>query len=127
MKPRPQAAEPGQLPLALIVIDRLADAVHRETLDLNGPGPVDYRAHSQRKSQGLLELSRLEATLARAQTHPRLGAALGDLLAKLDANQRLLHARLMAARAVAELVARAISDGLSDGTYSEQIWRENRR
>jgi hypothetical protein len=126
MMPRPQAAEPGQLPFALIVIDRLADAVHRETQDLSGPGPVDYRAHSQRKSQGLLELSRLEATLARAQAHPRLGVALADLLAKLDANQRLLHAKLMAARVIAELVARAISDGLSDGTYSDQIWRENR-
>ena len=27
-------------------------------------GPIDYRAHSQRKSQGLLELSRLEPNLA---------------------------------------------------------------
>ena len=53
-----------QLPHALVVIDRLAEAVERETRDLSGPGPVDYRAHSQRKSQGLLELSRLEPTLA---------------------------------------------------------------
>jgi hypothetical protein len=127
MKAGAQVADLGQLPLALIVIDRLADAVHRETQDLNGPGPVDYRAHSQRKSQGLLELSRLETTLARTHAHPRLGAALGELLAKLDVNQRLLHARLMAARAVADVVARAISEGLSDGTYSELIWRENRR
>jgi hypothetical protein len=56
-----------------------------------------------------------------------LRLALGDLLAKLDANQRLLHAKLMAARTVADVVARAISEGQSDGTYSEQIWRENRR
>jgi hypothetical protein len=127
MKPRSQTSAPVQLPIALVVIDRLADAVLRETQDLSGPGPVDYRAHSQRKSQGLLELSRLETTLASARGHPRLRVALGDLLAKLDANQRLLNAKLMAARAVAELVARAISDGQSDGTYSEQIWRENRR
>ncbi len=127
MKPRAHAADPVQLPFALVVIDRLADAVQRETHDLSGPGPVDYRAHSQRKSQGLLELSRLEATLLSARGHPRLRSALRDLLAKLDANQRLLHAKLMAARTVAEVVARAISDGQSDGTYSEQIWRENRR
>jgi hypothetical protein len=54
-------------------------------------------------------------------------AALANLLAKLDANQSLLNAKLKAARTVAELVARAISEGQSDGTYSEQIWRENRR
>ena len=120
MKPRPPAGEPSQAPLALMVIDRLADAVQRETHDLNGPGPVDYRAHSQRKSQGLLELARLEATLAGAQRATRGSrAALADLLAKLDANQRLLHAKLKAARTVAELVARAICDGQSDGTYSE--------
>lgn len=127
MKPGPHAPDPGQLPLALVVIERLANSVHRETQDLSGPGPVDYRAHSQRKSQGLLELSRLAATLASARGHPRLRIALRDLLGKLDANQRLLHARLMAARTVAEIVARAISDGQSDGTYSEQIWRENWR
>jgi hypothetical protein len=126
MKPRPHATESEQLPLALVVIERLADAVERETLDLNGPGPIDYRAHNHRKSQGLLELSRLTDTLADLRGHPRLRWALGDLLAKLDANQRLLHAKLQAARTIAEVVARAISDGQSDGTYSAQIWRENR-
>jgi len=28
---------------------------------------------------------------------------------------------------VADIVSRAISEGQSDGTYSDQIWRENRR
>jgi hypothetical protein len=127
MRARPQSSEQGPLPFALVVIERLTGAVERETLDLGGPGPVDYRAHSQRKSQGLLELSRLGATLSAMRDHPRLHAALGDLLAKLDANQRLLHAKLQAARTVADIVARVISDGQSDGTYSDQIWRENRR
>lgn len=127
MKPRPPPTDAGQLPLALVVIERLADAVERETRDLGGSGPVDYRAHSQRKSQGLMELSRLTDTLADARGHPRLRTALGDLLAKLDANQKLLHAKLEAARTVAEVVARAITEGQSDGTYSAHVWRENRR
>jgi hypothetical protein len=75
----------------------------------------------------LLELSRLQPTLAVSRGHPRLRAALANLLAKLDANHRLLHAKLQAARTVADVVARAISEGQSDGTYSDQIWRENRR
>ncbi len=127
MRARPPSSEESPLPYVLVTIERLSDAVERETRDLGGPGPVDYRAHSQRKSQGLMELGRLGPNLAAMRGHPRLRAALGDLLAKLDANQRLLHAKLQAARTVAEIVARVISDGQSDGTYSDQIWRENRR
>lgn len=127
MKPRTPPSEQSPLPFVLVVIERLTEAVERETRELGGSGPIDYRAHSQRKSQGLLELSRLETTLSTMRGNPRLRVALGDLLAKLDSNQRLLHAKLQAARTVAEVVARAISEGQSDGTYSEQIWRENRR
>jgi hypothetical protein len=115
------------LPFALGAIERLTDAIARETLDLSGPGPVDYRVHCQRKSQGLHELSRLEPMLAAHRGHPRLRAALGDFIAKLDANHKLLDARLRAARTVAEVVSRAISEGQSDGTYSERIWREERQ
>ena len=120
-------SEPTPLRFILAAIERLTDAVEGETRDLGGRGPIDYRAHCQRKSQGLLELSRLQPTLAGLRAHPRLRAALASLLDKLDANQRLLNAKLKAARTVAELVARAISDGQSDGTYSEQIWQEDRR
>ena len=117
----------GPLPYVLLAIARLTEAIERETLDLGDPEAVDYRAHAQRKSQGLMELNRLTPALATLRGHPGLRAALSDLLDKLDANQRLLHAKLQAARTVAEIVARAISDGQSDGTYSDQIWRENRR
>lgn len=127
MSARAAKADYSVLSMALGAIERLADAINRETQDLNGAGPVDYRAHSQRKSQSLLELSRLEPTLATLRGHPRLHAALGELLARLDANYKLLDAKLKAARTVADVVSRAISEGQSDGTYSEQIWRENRR
>jgi hypothetical protein len=127
MSERPAKPEPGPLPFFLVAIERLADAVERETRDLAGPGPIDYRAHSRRKSQGLLELSRLEPKLAGVRSHPKARAALAELLRRLDDNQKLLHARLRAARTIAELVARAIRDGQSDGTYSAHVWRENRR
>ena len=120
-------SEPGPLPFILAAIERLIDVIERETRDLAGPGPVDYRAHSQRKSQGLLELSRLEPKLAGVRSHPRARAALAELLRRLDDNQKLLHARLRAARTIADVLARAIRDGQSDGTYSAHVWRENRR
>jgi hypothetical protein len=124
--PQPHA-EPAPLPFVLVAIERLIEAVESETRALKGPGPIDYRAHSQRKSQGLLELSRLEPTLAAVKSHPRAREALGQLINRLEDNQRLLHARLRAARTISEVVSRAIRDGQSDGTYSSQIWRENRR
>ena len=120
-------SEPGPLPFILAAIERLIDVIERETRDLAGPGPVDYRAHSQRKSQGLLELSRLEPKLAGVRSHPRARAALAELLRRLDDNQKLLHARLRAARTIADVLARASRDGQSDGTYSAHVWRENRR
>ena len=117
----------GPLPYVLLAIAHLTEAIERETQDLVDPEKADYRAHAQRKSQGLMELSRLEPALAGLRGHPGLRAALSDLLDKLDANQRLLNAKLRAARTVAEIVARAILDGQSDGTYSDQVWKENRR
>jgi hypothetical protein len=117
----------GRLPFVLLAIERLTEVIERETRDLGLPGGVDYRAHAQRKSQGLMELTRIEPALASLRGHPRLRAALTELLEKLDANERLLNAKLRAARTVAEIVARAIADGQSDGTYSDQIWRENLR
>ena len=127
MSARPAGGEIGPLTFFLLVVERLTDAVEQETRDLGGPGPIDYRAHSQRKSQGLLELSRLEPNLAAVRTHPRARAALAELLSRIDQNQKILHARLRAARTIAEVLARAIREGQSDGTYSAQIWRENRR
>jgi hypothetical protein len=119
--------ETGPLPFVLLAIERLTEAIETETRDLASPGGVDYRAHAQRKSQGLMELNRLEPALTTLRGHPRLRVALTRLLERLDANERLLHAKLRAARTVAEIVVRAITEGQSDGTYSDQVWRENRR
>ncbi len=127
MSTRTAKPESGPLVIFLHTVERLSDAIERESRDLDGPGPVDYRGHSQRKSQGLLELSRLEPAMAVIKSHPRARAALADLLGKVEHNQRILHARLKAARTISDVVARAIREGQSDGTYSAQIWRENRR
>ena len=127
MKAQLPAADPAPLPFVLLAIERLIEAVESETRALNEIGPIDYRAHSQRKSQGLLELSRMEASLSTLKSHPRAQAALARLVDRLEDNQKLLHARLRAARTIAEVLARAIREGQSDGTYSSQIWRENWR
>ena len=121
------SVETGPLPFVLVAIERLTETIMTETRDLGQQGGADFRAHAQRKSQCLMELNRLAPALASLRGHPHLRTALTTLLEHLDANERLLNAKLRAARTVAEIVARAITEGQSDGTYSEQIWRENQR
>jgi hypothetical protein len=119
------AGEDSALAMILHVVDRLRLTVEAENRDLTQSRVVDYHAHSQRKSQGLLELNRMRGALASAGASPTARAALADLSAKLDVNQRLLRVQLRAAQTVSSLLARAIRDGQSDGTYSAYAWREN--
>jgi hypothetical protein len=121
------AAEARSLAMILPVVGRLRMAVGAENKELAQRGVIDYSTHSARKSQGLLELNRLRLALANARTHPAARVALADLLAELDINRRLLHVQLRAAKTVSEILARAIRDGQSDGTYSSLVWRENDR
>jgi len=121
------AGEARSLAMILPVVGRLRMAVGAENRDLTQRRVVDYRTHSARKSQGLLELNRLRLALATARTHPAARAALADLSAELDINRRLLHVQLGAAQTVSGILARAIREGQSDGTYSSHVWRENEK
>ncbi len=121
----PNTHEAAALAMLLPVVDRLAHAVEAENLELTQSRVIDYNAHSLRKSQGLLELSRLRGSIASLGANPIVRAALSDLSAKLDVNRRLLHVQLLAARTVSSVLARAIKEGQSDGTYSAYSWRDN--
>ncbi len=127
--PNFSAASSGrsQSPLAMIlpVVDRLRQALDEENQDMARRGPVDYHAYNLRKSQGLLELNRLAPALADNQVGPVLRAALADLHAKLETNRRMLRTQLQAARAVADIIARAIRESQSDGTYSARSWLDD--
>jgi anaerobic glycerol-3-phosphate dehydrogenase len=85
-------------------------------------GPVDYDAFNRRKSQGLLELNRLTPSLAGMRLGPALAASLAGLQSRLETNRRLLSTQLSAARAVSNIITRAIRDSQSDGTYSDRYW-----
>ena len=119
-----RAEEERALAMVLPVVDRLRQAVEAENQDLTRRARVDYLAFSQRKSQGLMELSRLRPALDGLRTNARAKAAIADLSAKLDTNHRLLGLQLKAAQTISSLVARAIRDGQSDGTYSPHPWKE---
>ncbi len=114
----------GQSPIAMIlpVVDRLRRTLDEENEDIGRRGSVDYHAYNLRKSQGLLELKRLAPALADMQVGPVLRVALADLYTKLETNRRLLRTQLKAAQAVANIIARAIRESQSDGTYSARSW-----
>jgi hypothetical protein len=123
-RPRPVDRELAAL---LPVLDRLRAVIEAENQELTRGAAVDYRGHSQRKNQVLLELSRMKTSLATARVNPAVSSALADLSSKLDLNSRLLGAQLRAARTVASIVSRAIREGQSDGTYSAHPWRDDGR
>src|SRR5271165_1071326 len=120
---RPSAE--AALVMALPIVERLRQTASAETEDIARGRPVPYEAYSARKNQGLLELNRLLPALADATPSAALREALADLAAALEANRRALGVQLKASVAVAEIVARAIRDGQSDGTYTALAWRRH--
>jgi hypothetical protein len=117
----------SQSPIAMIlpVVDRLRQTLDEENQDIARRGSVDYNAYNLRKSQGLLELKRLAPALANNQVGPILRAALADLHDKLETNHRMLRTQLKAAQAVSDIIARAIRESQSDGTYSARSWLDH--
>ena len=111
---------------ALPIVERLRTTIEAENRDIEQGRSVKYEAYSLRKNQGLLELNRLVPALGRAAAAGPLREALADLHAKLEINRRALALQLKASAAVSEIIARAIRDGQSDGTYTALAWRRPR-
>ena len=97
---------------------RLEEIVDQETTALRSRTPVDFNAFNTRKSQGLLELSRALRMLGNATPSENTKAALRRLREKLDLNREVLQTHVEAVREVASIIAEAIRNAESDGTYS---------
>lgn len=130
--PRPPARPamaglPAQHALASLLktILMLESVVEEETAALNAHKQVDFDAFTQRKSQGLLELNRSMKTLAAVADHPLVVERLARLREKLSVNQATLQLHLDAVREISKLVANAIRETESDGTYSQSIRSPN--
>jgi hypothetical protein len=122
-QPRARPAQQSALAAALPLVERLREAVAAENEDIARGSRVAYENYSQRKNQALLELNRLTPSLAGVAADGPLGNALADLLMKLESNAQALRIQLKASAAVAEIIAKAIRDGQSDGTYTALAWR----
>jgi hypothetical protein len=111
---------------ALPIVERLVATIDAENRDLERGRRVKYEAYSRSKNQGLLELNRVVPALGGATAAGPLRDALAELQAKLEINRRALAVQLKACHAVSAIIARAIQDGQSDGTYTALAWRRSR-
>jgi hypothetical protein len=102
-------------------IERLEEVVEQETTALKSRAAIDLNDFNNRKSHGLLELNRALRGLDGSTRDKAALARLASLRAKLEANQAVLKMHLEAVREVAGVLADAIRDAESDGTYSPSI------
>jgi hypothetical protein len=112
--------------VALPIIERLSATIEAENRDLEQGRRIKYEAYSLSKNQGLLELNRLAPALRVATASGPLRDALAELHAKLELNRQALAVQLKACHAVSEIIARAIQNGQSDGTYTALVWSRPR-
>ena len=91
-------------------IERLEDVVDQETAALKSRAAADLREFNNRKSQGLLELSRSLRYFQAAPPSNAVLARLAGLREKLDTNQAVLKLHLEAVREVSTIMADAIRD-----------------
>jgi hypothetical protein len=102
-------------------IERLEEAVEQETAALKSRTRIDLREFNDRKSQGLLELTRAMRHMEGMQPEPALMTRLAALRAKLEINSATLKLHLDAVREVSAVMADAMREAESDGTYSRSI------
>ena len=102
--------------MLLASLTRLEATIDAETAALSAHAAFDQDAFNRRKSQSLLELTRL-ARREDALADPEVAACLGRLRDKLARNQQVVALHLRAAEEVSDVVARALRAAESDGTY----------
>jgi hypothetical protein len=99
-------------------LTRLEATIDAETQALLARAPIDQDEFNRRKSQSLLELTRLTRRLDDAPAGPELAACLTRLRDKLARNQEVVALHLRAVEEVSEVVATALRAAESDGTYA---------
>lgn len=120
----------ARVPVAPMIeptIMRLEEIIDQETEALRSRNAVDLKGFNDRKSQALLELTRLLRHVQGGAGNPQLMSRMASVRAKLDVNRALLKMHLEAVREIATTLSDAIRDAESDGTYSHTVLARSRR
>lgn len=107
-------------------IERVTNIIDLETQNLRNYQPIDLVSFNHQKSHGLLELTRAMRAIPQDALDLEILQSLGVLRERLQNNLETLNIHLKAVRQVSALIARAIEDHNSDGTYSASIHRAGR-
>lgn len=120
-----RAPDEGALAAAHLAraIDRLEEVVGQETAALRSRAKVDLKDFNVRKSHGLLELTRAMRLFPGSDPGQPLRTRLAELRRKLETNRAALAMHLEAVREISTIMAEAVQDAESDGTYSEYAAR----
>jgi hypothetical protein len=102
----------------LAAIRRLEGVVEEETIALGTRKKIDFDDFSRRKSRSMLEFVRLMRGRMRRGDEVEIAEEIQKLRQKLEQNRAILEMHYDAVREVATIIARAIRETESDGTYS---------
>jgi hypothetical protein len=111
----------AMLGLVESAIERLEEAVAQETAALQSRRAFDLKQFNDRKSRGLLELTRAIRLIEGMTPDQGLITRLASLRAKLEVNSAVLRLHLDAVREISAAMAEAMRDADSDGTYSRPL------
>lgn len=121
-QPMASATQKGAIISMLeVLLVRLEEVVEQETEALKSRKPVDLNDFNNRKSQALLELTRMMRSMPGGEQSPETVARVGSLKAKLLVNQQALKVHLEAVREISTTLSDAIRHADSDGTYTQSI------
>lgn len=117
VRPAPKSP-PAAVAAMHAAIARLQETVAAEVAALDGNRIADFVDINRRKSQSLLEITRLARTLPLG-SESELAPRLRELSAALAADHRLLGLHLAASRQLSDLMIGVLHEAESDGTYGE--------
>src|SRR5262249_44758112 len=121
---RPPPASPPAEPAVgalTAALGRLEDVISEETRALEARHSLDLQDFNLRKSRSLLELTRIVRALPPSLLDDGLRVRIDRLRNGLNRNKELLRIHLSAAQEIAEVLASAITDAESDGTYGRAV------
>lgn len=99
-------------------VRRVVEVLEEETEALRRGGDADLRSFNERKSLGLIELSRALRQLEGTEPDRATRRLLESLNEKLSVNRHVLTIHLEAVREIAGVISQSIRDAESDGTYT---------
>lgn len=109
--------------MLLACVKRLEAVIEEETEALETRAPADLDDLNRRKSQGLLELTRLTRGLDVTALDATVAVHLARLRDKLARNQQVVALHLRAVEEIGDTLAQVALAAESDGTYGSRTDR----